>query len=92
MIHGSELDFEVGSDNVFADVGVPDPEEALARARLMSRVVDTLSERGLSNTAAAELLGTDASAVDDMVQGRLHRASLERLTAFAGALGLDTDA
>lgn len=92
MIHDSELDFEVGSDNVFADIGVPNPDEALARARLMSRVVDAIRERRLSNTGAAELLRTDESAVDDLMRGRFHRASLERLTAFAAALGLDPDA
>jgi hypothetical protein len=28
--------FETGTGNVFADIGIPEPEEALAKARLAS--------------------------------------------------------
>jgi len=48
---------EVGSGNVFADIGRPDPEIHLLKARLVSRIQDIIAERKLTQTKAAALLG-----------------------------------
>jgi len=42
---------------VFADLGIAEPEEALAKAQLVSRLADIIEERGLTQTQAAEILG-----------------------------------
>jgi len=34
-----------GSGNVFADLGLPDPEQRLAKARLASRILDAVEAR-----------------------------------------------
>jgi|SRR3954469_15326261 predicted XRE-type DNA-binding protein len=82
-------EFEYGSGNVFADAGLPNPEEALARSRLLHTIAAIIRERGLTQTQAARLLGTTQPTVSDMMRGKLHLFSLERLITFLKALGQD---
>ncbi|HEX6912055.1 MAG TPA: helix-turn-helix transcriptional regulator [Longimicrobium sp.] len=82
---------ELGSGNLWADIGRPDAEEALARAELMSRVTDIIRERRLTQARAAEILGTNQPTVSDLVRGKLSRFSLERLIAFLNALDQDVE-
>ena len=79
------------SGNVFQDLGVADSEQALARADLAGRIVALISERGLTQTAAAKLLGIDQPGVSDLVRGKLKRYSTGRLLRFLGALGQDVE-
>jgi hypothetical protein len=48
---------EVGSGNVFADLGFENPDEALAKAELVQRIRDVMSARSLSQAQAAKMLG-----------------------------------
>jgi predicted XRE-type DNA-binding protein len=85
------LEYEIGSDNVFADTGVPNPEEALARAQLMSRVTGIIRERRLTQARAAEILGTNQPTVSDLMRGKMSKFSLERLIGFLNALDRDVE-
>lgn len=90
-MNGDPLDYEIGSGNVFADTGVPNPDEALARAQLMSRVTDIILERRLTQRCAAEILGTNQPTVSDLMRGKLSKFSLVRLIAFLNALDRDVE-
>jgi predicted XRE-type DNA-binding protein len=85
------LEYEIGTDNVFADTGVPDPEAALVRAKLMSRVTDIISERRLTQKRTAEILGTNQPTVSDLVRGKMSKFSIERLITFLAALDHDVE-
>ena len=80
-----------GSGNVFADLGLPEPEEALAKARLADIIDETLRERGLTQVAAGDLLGIDQGSVSKLVNGRLDGFSQERLIRYLTALGHDVE-
>jgi len=80
-----------GSGNVFADLGIPEPEETMAKARLADLIDETLYRRGLTQTQAAELLGIDQGTVSKLVNGRLDGFSQERLVRYLTALGLDVE-
>ena len=43
---------KVGSGNVFADLGLPNPEEHLLKAKLVSKISDVIDRRGLTQTEA----------------------------------------
>ncbi len=86
-----ELVVERSSGNVFADLGYPNPEEALAKARLSSIIAEILKRRGLTQTQAAKLLGVDQPKVSRLMRGRVREFSLERLIHFLGALGRRVD-
>jgi predicted XRE-type DNA-binding protein len=77
------------SGNVFADIGVRDAEGMLAKAQLAARITAILDARGLSQTAAAKLLGVDQPKVSALYRGRLRDFSLERLMRFVTALHRD---
>jgi predicted XRE-type DNA-binding protein len=80
-----------GSGNVFADLGLRDSDELLAKARLASTIADLIEKRGLTQTAAAELLQTTQPKVSNLVNGRLEGFSLERLARFLNTLGRDVE-
>lgn len=76
-----------GSSNVFADLKVPNPDIALAKAKLVQRIRDLLAERQLTQAAAAELLGIDQPKVSALLRGRVEGYSIDRLFRFLNALG-----
>jgi predicted XRE-type DNA-binding protein len=82
-------DYVVSSGNVFADLGVPNPEEALAKAELASKIAVLLRERRLTQAKAAKLLGIDQPKVSNLLRGNLTGFSLERLMRFLLLLGQD---
>jgi predicted XRE-type DNA-binding protein len=83
--------FERGSGNVFADIGIPEPEEALAKARLADVIAVALEDRGLTQVEAGQFLGIDQGTVSRLVNGRLDGFSQERLIRYLNALGLDVE-
>ncbi len=84
-----ERDYVISSGNVFADLGVPNPEEALAKAELASKIAVLLRERRLTQAKAAKLLGIDQPKVSNLLRGHLTGFSLERLMRFLLLLGQD---
>jgi predicted XRE-type DNA-binding protein len=76
-----------GSGNVFADLGIPNPDLALAKAQLIQRIRDLIAERRLTQAKAAELLGLDQPKVSALVRGRVEGYTIDRLFRFLTALG-----
>lgn len=85
----SELDYTVSSGNVFADLGLPNPEEALAKAELTQKIILLIRKRGLTQAQAAKVLGVDQPKVSALLRGNLTGFSLERLMRFLLRLGQD---
>jgi len=79
------------SGNVFADLGLPDAEEALAKAEIATRICDIIAERKLSQAQAAALLGIDQPKVSALMRGRLDGFSSDRLFRFLTALDRDVE-
>ena len=77
-----QQDYEIGSGNVFADIGLPNPEERQLKARLARLVNSSISARGWTQQHAAEVLGTTQPKVSDLSRGRLKNFSVERLMTF----------
>ena len=81
--------FQVGSGNVFADLGVRDPAESLLRAKLAKQIVTLIRKRGLRQTDVAKILGVDQPKVSKLVTGRISGFTSDRLLRFLNALGCD---
>ena len=79
------------SGNVFADMGVDEPEEELAKAQLASHIRDTIKRRRLTQIQAAHLMELDQPKVSALMNGRLAGFSSERLMRFLAALGQDVE-
>ena len=78
---------EQGSGNVFADLGLSNPDMALAKAELVQRIRNLIEERKLTQGKAAKLLGLDQPKVSALVRGRVEGYSIDRLFRFLNALG-----
>ena len=83
--------YEIGSGNVFADLGLPNPEELLAKADLAHRIHVLITDRKLTQRRAAELLGIDQPKVSALIRGRLEGFSTERLFRFLNLLDQDVE-
>ena len=80
-----------GSGNVFADMGFAEPEQALAKAKLAAKIAAAIEEEDLTQTQAAERLGTDQAKVSAIIRGRLEQFSTERLLQYAQMIGYDVE-
>jgi predicted XRE-type DNA-binding protein len=80
-----------GSGNVFADMGLPEPEEELTKAQLASHIRYIIKRRRLTQVAAATLMGIDQPKVSALLNGRLTNFSSDRLMRLLAALGQDVD-
>ena len=83
--------YEIGSGNVFQDIGVPNPEEHLVKAQLVFRIDGIIKKRRLKQVEAADLLGIRQPDVSKMLRGEFRQFSVERLLRFLVALNQDVE-
>ena len=69
------------------NIGVPNPEAALAKAEIARRINRIIAERQLTQAEAADILGVDQPRVSALNKGRLSLFSLEKMMQFASRLG-----
>jgi predicted XRE-type DNA-binding protein len=86
-----KIEHEVGSGNVFADIGLPNAEEHLIKAQLVHKIDTLMEARGLKQKDAAALLGIRQPDVSKMLRGDFRQFSVERLMRFLVALGQDVE-
>ena len=84
-------DHVASSGNVFADLGLRQSEEALAKAELVQKILALIERRQLTQTQAAEILGVDQPKISALKCGRLSGFALERLLRFLILLGQDVE-
>lgn len=84
-----KITYEDSSGNVFADLGVESPEEALAKSELARQISKLIKKKKLTQKQAAEVLGIDQPKISALIRGRLRSFSLERLIRFLNELGQD---
>jgi predicted XRE-type DNA-binding protein len=82
-----EMQVHSSSGNVFADLGLPNPEELFLKAQLMAQIGTLISARQLTQSEAAGILGIDQPKVSALLRGKLSGFSTERLFRFLNALG-----
>jgi predicted XRE-type DNA-binding protein len=82
MTDTTHLEFEEGSGNVFADLGMEDAEERLVRAQLGFHVVNLLKNRALKQKDAAVLLDISQPDVSHLMNGHVSRFTTDKLLDF----------
>jgi predicted XRE-type DNA-binding protein len=85
------IEVEMSSGNVFADIGLPNPEERLAKAELAIRIAAAIRARRLTQTSAARILRIDQPKISRLLRGQLSGFSTERLMHFLTRLGRDVE-
>ena len=84
-------DYVESSGNVFADLGLPKPDDLLAKAELTAKIIEEIQRRRLTQNQAASILGIDQPKVSALRQGHLSSFSIERLMRFLVLLGRDVE-
>lgn len=77
--------------NVFADLGVPHPEQELLKARLALQIYRLIRELGITQSEAGKILGIKQPHVSALMRNRAGTFSVERLMEFLTALGQDVE-
>lgn len=86
-----EAECEMSGGNVFADLGIENPEEELVKAKLAFEIEQILKKKKLTQAAAAKLMGINQPKVSALLRRKLDGFSVERLIHFLNALGQDID-
>ncbi len=76
---------------MFADLGLPDADERLAKARIAHHIAGLIDEAGWTQAEAARCMGLTQPNVSDLVRGKLRGFSLDRLLQCLNALGQDVE-
>lgn len=82
---------EDGTGNVFADLGLANPEREQLRAHLTLQIYRLIKQRGLTQTEAGDILGIKQPHVSALMRNRAGNFSVERLMDFLTALGQDVE-
>lgn len=82
-------DYEIGSDNVFADLGFENAEEELLKSDLTGEIAYLIKKNRLTQAQAAKKLGVDQPRISYLLNGRLNLFSVEMLMHFLQTLDQD---
>ena len=77
------------SGNVFRDLGfgAEEAENLRIRSDLMIQLTKLIEARGLTQAAAAKLLGITQPRISDLVRGKIDRFSIDTLVEMLGHAG-----
>lgn len=84
-----QIEYTESSGNVFADLGIANPEEALAKAEIAAKIQSIIKKKKLTQAKAAKILKISQPKVSLLLRGYLSDFSLERLLRFLNDLGQD---
>jgi predicted XRE-type DNA-binding protein len=76
------IEFEVGSGNVFVDLGLKDADQLLARAQIGYHVFKILKDEKLKQREIAEVLGIAQPDVSHLMNGHFSRFTTDKLLDF----------
>jgi predicted XRE-type DNA-binding protein len=84
-----DVDVEMGSGNVYADLGYDDADEMLIKAQLVAKIAEIIKRKGVTQTQAAALLEMPQPKLSNLLSGRFRGVSERRLMDCLTKLGRD---
>ena len=89
MDDAKRIPIEVGSTNVYADLGYDDAAGMQRRSQLAAEIARAIKARHLTQEAAAELLGIDQSKISRITRGQFRGVSEAKLLELVTRVGHD---
>lgn len=86
-----EIECEKSRGNVFADLGIDNPEEEMTKAQLVYEIEKIIKKKKLTQAKAASIMGINQPKVSALLRRKLDGFSVERLIHFLNTLGQDID-
>lgn len=86
-----KIEAHESSGNVFADLGLPDSEERLLKAGIVTELHRLIKERELTQVKAAKLVGISQPDLSHLLRGDFDDYSAERLMKMLTAFEQDIE-
>jgi predicted XRE-type DNA-binding protein len=86
-----KIKVEVGSGNIFADLGLPDADTHFLKAQIVAEIYRLTNQRKLTQVQAGKLIGISQPEVSRMFKGNFREYSVDRLMAFLTAFDRDVE-
>ena len=83
------IPIELGSRNVYADLGFADAEDMLVKAQLVTKIAELIRDQNLTQHIAAQILGLTQPKVSAMLRGQFRGISERKLLNCLTRLGRD---
>ena len=83
------IEIERGTTNVYADLGLPDAEEMLVKAKLAAKIGEILATRGWTQQQAGQVLGIPQHKLSKMLRGQFRGISEAKMLDCLTRLGRD---
>jgi predicted XRE-type DNA-binding protein len=85
------VDVTLGSDNVFADLGLPNAEKLLIKTDLVIEIIKAVRKLGITQEQAAKRMGVTQPKVSGMLRGDFNNLSERKLMDCLNRLGYDIE-
>jgi predicted XRE-type DNA-binding protein len=85
------IGIQTGSENIFEDLGLENPDELLVKAELARKIGGIVSSQHMTQSEGEKLLGIDQPKVSALMNGKLSGFSTARLFHFLNALWRDVE-
>ncbi len=85
------VEFEMGSGNVFTDLGLPDADKLKIKSGLVIEITKAMRRLNLTQKAAAERMGIPQPKVSAMLRGDFTNLSERKLMDCLNRLGYDIE-
>ena len=86
-----EIEVFVGCGNVFADLGIPNPEERQLKAYLIMEIEQAISSERLTKKQAAQRLELSQHNLAELLEGALSKYTVNQLVQYLNCLGRDVE-
>ena len=83
------VDYTLSSGNVFKDLGIPSPDERLAKAKLAYKINRLIADQGMTQKDAADFLGISQSKMTALRNGRLKNFTIDHLASLFRSMNSD---
>jgi predicted XRE-type DNA-binding protein len=82
-----KIECAMSSGNVFADIGIDNPEEELTKAKLVWEIEQVFRKKKLTQVEAAKVMGINQPKVSALIRRNLDGFSVDKLIHFLNILG-----
>ena len=85
------LTVHTSSENIFADLGLPDAESHFLKAKIVAELYRLVNGQKLTQAKAGELMGISQPEVSRLFKGNFREYSVDRLMGFLTAFNNDVE-
>ena len=87
----NNIELYESSENIFADLGLPDAENHFLKAQIVAELYRLASEEKLTQAKAGERMGISQPEVSRLFKGNFREYSIDRLMGFLTSFDHDVE-